>query len=154
MKTLVGSTGLPCWRCRSPTRSLCRIRATPATPNGYSERYLNRIGFTPRVTLLHPDILSLQHARRFWALASFSLRAGARVPSYAPLPGSPKPCQYADLRALLKRLGMRPALGEPDASTQHVILRLLAENGVRYGRTTGDGAAGNRSNDVRCPVMR
>ena len=50
------------------------------------------------VACLHPipDILSFQHARRFWVLASFSLR-GAHVPSYAPLPCSRKPCQNAKL---------------------------------------------------------
>ena len=44
-----------------------------------------------------PGILSLNHARRFWVLASFSLRSGAHVPSYAPLRCSRKPRQNAKL---------------------------------------------------------
>ena len=56
--------------------------------------------FMPRVPTRSrniPGILSFQPAQRCWVLASFSLRAGAPVPSDAPLPCSPKPCQNAKL---------------------------------------------------------
>ena len=42
-----------------------------------------------------PHISSFQPARRCWVVASFSLRAGAHVPWYAPLPCPP--CRNAKL---------------------------------------------------------
>ena len=85
-----------------------------------------------------PDILSFQHARRFWVLASFSLRAGAHVPLYAPLPCSRKPCQNAKLagRACLSvwacaagTLGdsLAASAGRPRASAWVSVRLLLAE---------------------------
>ena len=54
------------------------------------------------------DIFSFHHARRFWVLASFSLRSGAHVATYAPLRCSRKPRQNRKLagRAFLKVLAM------------------------------------------------
>jgi hypothetical protein len=56
-----------------------------------------------------PGILSCHDARRFWVLASFSLRSGAHVDTYAPLRCSRKPRQNRKLagRAFLKAVASR-----------------------------------------------
>jgi hypothetical protein len=55
-----------------------------------------------------PGIFSSSDVRRFWVLASFSLRSDAHIAKYAPLRCSRKPRQNAKLggRGDLKRLGM------------------------------------------------
>src|SRR5688572_29983926 len=54
-----------------------------------------------------PGISSFHDTRRFWVLASFSLRSGAHVHRYAPLRCSRKPRQIPKLagRAFLEGLG-------------------------------------------------
>jgi hypothetical protein len=65
-----------------------------------------------------PGILSFHDARRFWVLASFSLRSGAHVDTYAPLRCSRKPRQNRKLagRAFLKVLGMRTRVSRPGSA--------------------------------------
>src|SRR5882724_369784 len=42
-------------------------------------------------------VSAVEHARRSWLLASFSLRSGTHVPTYAPLRSSRKPRQKPGL---------------------------------------------------------
>src|SRR6188768_380892 len=59
-----------------------------------------------------------EHARRSWLLASFLLRSGAHVPTYAPLRSSRKPRQKPGLAGgqLRRRAVGCSAWGSPDVT--------------------------------------